>query len=325
MTNREAFRVQDLTAEPGTTAYGYCAVDVGPETLQLPIAVLHGANPGPTLTITAGIHGGEYVPIVAARQFIRNLDATTVSGTIVVSLLSSPNAFLARREFTNPIDGQNLNRLFPGSINGGPTQKLAHWLWENIISRGDAYIDCHCGDLPEHLQGFAGIVLTGNPEVDDRALDLADCFAVERTLNSSTPGSTIWAAAKAGIPAALIEFGEEGRWTEAEVHVQVEGLQTVVRQLGLLTDDAMTPSRHPLFKVAAGLDASTGGLWFPSVRPGQEVSAGQSIGRIEDPFGELLEDVVAPLDGLYVYGLSSLAVRAGDFLGCFATAVDGQV
>lgn len=112
------------------------------------VAITHGSAPGPVLAVTAGIHGAEYVPIVAVRQFIRDLDPAQMRGTIVACLQSSPAAFQERPAFVNPLDGQNLNRCFPGHPGGGPTARLAAWLWENLLARADYYVDCHCGDFP---------------------------------------------------------------------------------------------------------------------------------------------------------------------------------
>jgi uncharacterized protein len=121
MTGVPPYSVGELTAQPGTQARGWCPVSLGPATVSLPIAITHGARPGPVLAVTAGIHGGEYVPMVAARQFVRGLEPADMRGTVVVSLQSSPVAFEQRRAFVNPLDGQNLNRSFPGDPDGGPT------------------------------------------------------------------------------------------------------------------------------------------------------------------------------------------------------------
>lgn len=309
------FTVGTITAEPGRTATGYARVDVGEQTLSLPIAIVHGAQSGPVLAVTAGIHGGEYVSMLAVRRFIRSLDPTSMTGTVVASLQSSPAAFRERIAFVNPLDGENLNRSFPGDPQGGPTERLAHWLWQNVVSRGDAYIDCHCGDLPESLAPFTGVVITGDREAEDRAFAIADRFPVPLTLTSTTAGSTFAAAAAAGIPAVLVEIGDRGLWTEEQVQQQLEGLLAAAAHLGITPgtsgDD---PAPHPVFEGAASIISEHEGLWFPALRPGDPVAAGGTIGVVEDAFGDTIATITSPVGAVYLYGLTSLAIRVGDFV-----------
>lgn len=157
MTAPAHYVLGNLEAQPGSQVRGYCQVNLGTDTVALPVAITHGTEPGPVLAVTAGIHGGEYVPMVAVRQFIRDLDPARMRGTVVACLQSSPVAFEKRLAFVNPLDGQNLNRSFPGDPAGGPTQRLAAWLSQNLLGRADYYVDCHCGDLPEVLDSFAGV------------------------------------------------------------------------------------------------------------------------------------------------------------------------
>ncbi|MFD2420059.1 succinylglutamate desuccinylase/aspartoacylase family protein [Amycolatopsis pigmentata] len=314
---QSTFFLGTLEAGAGKTTVGYCEVDLGAEAISLPVAVIHGAEPGPLLAVTAGIHGGEYVSILAARRFLQALDPATVRGTVVISLQSSPLAFRDRVAFVNPIDEENLNRCFPGDAAGTPTQRLANWLWENIIARADFYVDCHCGDLPESLEAFTGLVLSGDSSVDEKSLEMANCWDVERSIVTGTSGSTIWAAAQAGIPAVLVELGERGQWTEGEVERQLSGLMAVAGRVGIIDSHRPgSPTTHPLFEVAAGLSAEIDGLWFPKVKPGEVVTPGAALGTIEDAFGTTVSVITSPTDGVYVYGLTSLAVHAGDFLAC---------
>jgi predicted deacylase len=120
MTGPSPYVLAGLQAPPGTQVRDHCPVSLGEATVRLPVAITHGAEPGPVLAVTAGIHGGEYVPMVAVRQFIRDLDPARMRGTVVACLQSSPVAFEQRSAFVNPLDGQNLNRSFPGDPAGGP-------------------------------------------------------------------------------------------------------------------------------------------------------------------------------------------------------------
>jgi uncharacterized protein len=318
MTDIAPYSLGDLTAQPGTQVRGYCQVDLGTSTVSLPVAITHGAEPGPVLCVTAGIHGGEYVPMVAVRQFTGELDPARMRGTVVTCLQSSPVAFQQRAAFINPLDGQNLNRTFPGDPAGGPTERLAAWLFENVLTRGDYYVDCHCGDLPEALDSFAGVSPGPDGQVIEQARALADCFDVERLIIDHLRGSTIYQAAQAGVPAALVEVGGQGRWTQAEADVQRQGLLRAAALAGILPADGPARGRLPLFEEAADVRSDRHGLWFPEVEVGAPVAEGTRLGRLEDVLGDEIHEVLAPAAGVLTYGLASLSAGPGDLLAALS-------
>jgi uncharacterized protein len=318
VTDAFPYTLGDLVAPPGSQVRGNCLVSLGTSTVSLPVVITHGSTPGPVLAITAGIHGGEYVPMVAVRQFVRDLDPALMRGTIAVCLQSSPVAFQQRMAFVNPLDGKNLNRSFPGDPAGGPTARLAAWLWENLLSRADYYIDCHCGDLPEVLDPFTGASPGPDGVLDERARAMADCFDVPRLIVDPLEGSTIRAAALAGIPAVLIEVGGEGRWSQEEADVQRSGLRRVAAQVGILPAEEGARPHLPLFEDAADVLSERPGLWFPEVAPGALVAEGTRLGHLEDPLGDVAQEILAPTAGVLIYGLGSLAAVEGSLLASIA-------
>lgn len=318
---REPFRVGSLVAEPGTRSSGYCSVEIDEEVLKLPIVIVHGERPGPILAVTAGVHGGEYVSMVALRDFVFDLDPTAIQGTVIASLQSSPLAFFKRTAFVNPMDGKNLNRAFPGDPNGGPTGRLAYWLWSNIISRGNYYVDCHSGDIPEVLDNYACVSNVGTPDVNDASLRMASQFDVPRVVLVDTEGTSTTEASRAGIPSVLIEVGGEGKWSPSEVAVQREGLDRLAKISGLLDEDNEARTPLPPFK-SQGVMCESSGLWFGHVLPGSPVEAGALLGIVRDPFGAVLQEARSPVPGVLIYGISSLAVNSGDLIASIATPVN---
>jgi uncharacterized protein len=323
VSNVPSYALGDLQAPPGSQVRGYCQVSLGTAAVSLPVVITHGSAPGPVLAVTAGIHGGEYVPIVAVRQFVRGLDPRQLRGTIVACLQSSPVSFQQRSAFVNPLDGQNLNRSFPGNPLGGPTARLVAWLWENVLARADYYVDCHCGDLPEALDSFTSVSPGPDGVVSERARAMADCFDVARVIVSRLAGSTVRTAALAGIPAALVEVGGEGRWRQAEADVQREGLRRVAALAGILPAEAAARPPLPVFEDAVDVLSERQGLWFPEVAVGTSVAEGTRLGRVEDAFGDVVQEVRAPVAGVLVFGLSSLAAAQGDLLVAMARPAPG--
>jgi predicted deacylase len=170
-----------------------------------------------------------------------------------------------------------------GDPLGGPTSRLAAWLWKNLLRPADYYVDCHCGDLPEVLDSFAGIAAGPDGVVSERARSAAGCFDVARVIVDRLEGSTIYQAARAGTIAVLVEVGGRGLWSQAEADVQRHGLLRVAALAGILPAGRHTRPHLPLFEDAADVLTDEGGLWFPEVEPGASVAQGTRLGRWRTP------------------------------------------
>ena len=302
-----------LSATPGARVTGVVPVDVGTTTLGLPVAIVHGARPGPRVAVTAGIHGAEYVSIAALREVVLGLDPAAVTGSIVAVLTANPAAFAARSIYVNPIDGLNLNRQFPGDPDGSPSQRLAHWLTTEVIAGSDAFVDMHCGDMNEALVSFTGIENTGDATVDARSRELAEAYGLRYLLIGPSPGTTTTAAAALGIPAVLGEVGGQGRWPREDVELHAAGFRRVLRTAGLIDDAPAEPAhRTEVLPTEAWMRATTTGYWHPAVAVGDRIPAGTVVGEVQDAFGTVLERPTAPMAGVIVFLVSSLAMNAGD-------------
>ncbi len=307
--------VGTLVASPGMVVRGLVDVSAAGLTVPLPVFLVNGATDGPTLVVTAGIHGGEYPCVEAAARLGRTLDAAAIRGQVVIVPSANPVAFRSRSIYVTPPDGKNLNREFPGSAGGTFTSAWANWLFENVIRQADAYIDMHGGDMIEALVPFTAWNRTGRPEVDDVTRRMAESYGivhvVERDLEGLF-GMTHAAAARAGIPALLTEAGGQGVWDEGSVEILQTGVLRVMARLGM-TDpfaDAVDPVIvHPGW---TWLRSEHDGLFYPKVSVGDMVQAGRDLGRVADVWGDTLQSLVAPVAGLVLFEVTSLAMNDGD-------------
>ena len=309
----DAIRVGTIEAMPGTRVTGMVAVDLGSTIVEVPVVIVHGATSGPRVAVTAGIHGAEYVSIAALRQVALALDPAVIHGSLVAVLTASPVAFAARSIYVNPLDGLNLNRQFPGDPAGTPTQRLAHWLTTEVIAGSDVFVDMHCGDMNETLVSFTGIEDTGDVAVDARSRELAEAYGLRYLLIGPSPGTTTTAAAALGIPAVLGEVGGQGRWPAEDVALHAAGLRRLLRFAGLIDDAQAEPAhRTETLPTEAWMRATRTGYWHPAVGVGDRITAGSVVGEVQDAFGEVLERPAAPMDGVVIFLVSSLAMNAGD-------------
>lgn len=310
--SQEPFQAAGLSVQPGQRLAEMLSARVAGIDLEFPIFLINGAQAGPTLSVTAGIHGAEYASVEAALRLGRTLNPDELRGRVIVCPIANPPAFTARSIYITPPDGKNLNRQFPGQAQGTFSQALAHWLFTEIIQRGDAYVDLHGGDMIEALVPFVIHFRTNKAALDGAAAAMAQSFGIHYVLQGETPGSTYASAAAAGIPAILAEAGGQGIWTEDTVGLLQTGVRRVMAHLEMLGAPTPAPEPPVILEHWAWLRSEVDGVFYPTVQVGERVRAGQDLGRVADVFGNTLQSLTAPIEGTILFLVSSLAMNVGD-------------
>src|SRR5579872_3400516 len=177
MTN-VVFQVGSLQAAPNQKTYGVNEFTVARQPYRLPMWLVNGAREGPTLAVTAGVHPAEYASIAAALQFGQTIDPAQIRGRVIIVPVMNLPAFSARSIYVCPLDGKNLNRVFPGNPDGTASEQIAAWVFQHAIAQGDYYVDLHGGDLVEALVPFTIFYRSGDARVDDRSLEIAKAFGI---------------------------------------------------------------------------------------------------------------------------------------------------
>jgi uncharacterized protein len=285
--------------------------------VELPCFEAAGESDGPHLCLLGGIHGGEYSSIAAVVRFMNALDTSALSGRITAVPIVSMPSFRARTAFVMPQDGKNLNRCFPGSPDGTFSDVLARHVFDELIAPSDVLLDLHGGDMVEALEPFS---LYDESAVEEQARALAISFGLPylvRSAPSEAPisGTTTSAAAAAGVPAVIAEVGGCGLLEEDAVRMHLDGLENALRQLRMLPGE-VAPPRADMRTVGrfVWLRSTEEGWWEPDVRAGDEVRAGASLGSVLNLFGDVIERVPAPEDGVVLFLTTSPAVTADGLL-----------
>ena len=121
-----SFAVGTASAAPGQTASGTIEVPAGVDAaLSIPVVVVNGARPGPVLALVAGAHGTEYASIIALEQLPAAVDAAQLAGTLIVVPLLNVPSFTKIVPHLNPVDGKNMNRMYPGRADGTQTERAS--------------------------------------------------------------------------------------------------------------------------------------------------------------------------------------------------------
>ena len=285
--------------------------------LELPCFEAVGESDGPQLCLLGGIHGGEYSSISAVVRFMKGLDTAELRGRITAVPIVSMPSFQARTAFVMPQDGKNLNRCFPGSLDGTFSDVLARHVFDELIAPSNFMLDLHGGDMVEALEPFS---LYDESAVEEEARALAIAFGLPylvRSAPSEAPisGTTTSAAAAAGVPAVIAEVGGCGLLEEDAVRMHLDGIANALRHLRMLPGE-VTPPRADMRSVGrfVWLRSTEEGWWQPDVRAGDEVRAGSSLGSVRNLFGAVIEPVPAPEDGVVLFLTTSPAVTADGLL-----------
>ena len=281
-----------------------------------PYTVIRGAEDGPRLVVTSGVHPAEYPAIESNIRFARDLDPGTLRGTVISLPLVDVPAFLERTPFVCPIDQKNPNRSMPGDPKGTFTDVMCDAVFRNVMSTADAVIDLHGGDMTEALVPFSIYSLGADDTVNAKSRAMGLAYGLPYLVGSSpvtggSGGTTIRAMADAGIPAVLTEAGACGLLTEPETAQHEQGLRNILRHLGMIDGDPIPPAT-PILELGrmTPLRSPAEGMWYPEVVVGDPVSAGDRAGYIGNLFGDKLADVIIPDDGFVLYLSSSPAMKA---------------
>ncbi|WNG46983.1 hypothetical protein F0U60_24775 [Archangium minus] len=306
-------------AMPGQRVHGYLPVPDGPGgPASIPVTVVRGSRPGPVVAVMAGIHGSEYVPILAVQRLAARLNPAELSGTVVLVHIANVPAFLHRTVYYGPTDWKNLNRVFPGSATGTLSERMAHVLTQEIFGRVDASVDVHCGDANEALLPYTAYIANAlDLKVSERSRAMALAFGVEtvkaRWADFTGPTRyTTDTAVSRGIPAIGVELGGEGRTPKADISRVEEGLVRVLRALGLVPGGPPPPVRSRFVTYSETVSSPVHGLFTLGVRVGQRVAAGAPLGVIRDAFGRTLAVPGAPFAGEVLYAVTTPPISPGE-------------
>jgi predicted deacylase len=275
--------------------------------IELPFGIVEGAKDGPSLLVTAGIHGSEFCSIEAAQRLL-GTDPETLAGTLLVLPIVSLASFWKRSIYLMPGDGKNLNRMFPGRADGSISERLAHWLLTEAFSKADAYVDLHGGDLNEALVPFSLY-----REGDARSEALGRNFGLPILIASRYEGFTVAAASMRGVPAIIAEVSGNGLWNDATVGELSEGLARVMHSLGMV-EEKPKPAPPVSTMTLSFVSSPRQGLWYPYQAIGAAVAKDQPVGEIRDLLGQRQDVILAPLAGRVLFQMTSLSANESEAL-----------
>lgn len=305
----KAFEIFGRKIRPGTRQSILLPVITSQDSTVIPVTVYHGLKPGPVLGITAGVHGLEYAPIMAAQALSREINPTQMSGTVILVHLANVPGFLNRTLTLNPYDGKNLNRVFPGKADGTSTEQIAWIISDQIIARCHYFVDVHAGDANNDLRPYAGYYNYFNqPEVSEKARQMALAlgydFVIQFGNEASLKEASMYCsreATKRNIPAVDIECGRMGIVEEKPVLQIQEALKSLMRHLKIIEGQSNTVLHPVIVGQRTSVESQHAGFFYSNISSGNYVKKGMNLGYITDLFGQKIVDVTCPVDGVVLY------------------------
>ena len=268
-------------------------------TVGIPIHIRRGLEPGPTLFVSAALHGNEINGTGAIRQLLTDESFKVDRGAVLFAPVLNILGFDRHSRYLP--DRRDLNRAFPGTMRGSLASRMAHVLFDRIVSVCDYGIDLHT----------AAIRRTNYPNVrgdlsNEHVRNLATGFGCELIMNGRGPaGSLRREATKAGCPVIIMEGGEVSKVEPGITEAAVRGVMNVCRLLEMCEGENESPDHQLVLERSSWLRAERGGFLTFHVRPGGVVQKGQPVATTTSLLGRDPEVLTAPFDAV-VIGMTTL-------------------
>ena len=263
--------------------------------VEVPLRVINGRQPGPTLFISAAVHGDELNGIEIIRRLLTTPAVKRLKGALLAAPMVNVLGVMHKSRYLP--DRRDLNRSFPGSPEGSMASRLAHLFCEEILTHAQYGIDLHTAAI--HRDNFPQI----RADLDDEEThNLAKAFGAPVMLNAGTPeGSLRGAAVSRNVKVMVYEAGEALRYDEIAIRVGVNGILNVMRELGMLPLSRRKKPHAPIIaRSSSWVRADMSGLLRMQVALGSAVKHGQTLGYITGPFHDEDHEIKAPFGGIVI-------------------------
>ena len=327
--DRKTFTVGNATAARGEKVTGAIEVPAGVDAgLSIPVAVIHGAKPGPVLAVVAGSHGTEYTSIIALEKLIAMLNPAEISGTVIVVPLINIQSFEQKVPHVNPVDKKSMNRFYPGKMDGSQTERASYLITKQVVEQSDHLIDLHGGDLDESLRPYSYWTKTGNEKQDQISREMVLAFGLDHIIISADrpkdPQASRYlenTATTRGKPSITAEAGHAGTVETDDLNALINGCLSVMRYLKILPGQP-TMVDHPVwFEKVVTLASEQTGIFYPVIKRGTYVEAGMKVGYVTDYVGKVMFEARAPVAGVVLYICAVPSMTKGATIANIGVAV----
>ncbi|MBB6305578.1 MULTISPECIES: succinylglutamate desuccinylase/aspartoacylase family protein [Rhizobium] len=288
------------------------AISTGQGTpVELPMTIVR-SGPGPLVLFAGGCHGDEYEGSTALLKLARELEPSDLSngGVVIMPIINPPAIEMGTR--ASPMDGKDLNRVYPGKSDGSVSERIAYFITNAILPHVIAALDLHAGGYTTSMvPSIMGHFFEDDPQRTHATIEMMRSFRAPMGIlikEFNTEGMLDTTVEKMGLLFGCCELGGGGMPTSESIAVAKIGVRNIMKHFGLMQGALETPSwrgarRSVLVEALSDRHyskATQSGIFEPLVDIGELVEAGQAIGHIHsiDWRGSDPSVQYAPISGL---------------------------
>ncbi len=310
-SKRDAYEIGGKAVQPGyeATVNIHIANLSTAVPVSLPIRVVHGRDDGPTLFVSAAVHGDEIVGVEIIRRLLRRVTGHRINGTLLLVPVVNVFGFVTHDRYLP--DRRDLNRSFPGSANGSLAAQLANAFRTEVVMRSDFGIDLHSAAV--HRSNYPQIRVSADSE---KAAEMALAFSPPAIITAPLREGSMREFARAdGVEMLLYEAGEALRFDEFAIRIGVRGILRVMAQMGMIDRPPEAEEFQPVLShKTSWLRSPKGGIFVAAPHAGALVEEGDVIGTVSNPFGDDAVELHAPFSGMIIGEAMLPVVNRGDAL-----------
>lgn len=311
------FVIGDMEVQPGRRATAELPVSTlsSHTPVSLPVHVVHGEAPGPTMFLSGAIHGDEIQGVEIIRRILNHPALQALRGTLLAVPIVNSFGFLNHTRYMP--DRRDLNRCFPGSDRGSLASLVADIFFREVVLRSHYGIDFHTAAL--HRSNLPQVRLAPDePEL----LRLAQAFAPPVILISKLRERSLrLSAGEAGVKVLLYEGGEALRFDEVAIDAAVRGTLRVMAHLDMVEQTSRPVGQTVFSDASSWVRAPESGILHTTRRIGDRVGKGEVVGVVADPLGQASLPLFADWDGIIVGRTNLPLVNRGDAVFHIARAM----
>jgi len=260
-------------------------------TVPTPVLVVNGMHKGPTLCLMAAVHGDELNGIEIIRRVMYNLEPDQLHGTIIGIPIVNLQGFQRSSRYLP--DRRDLNRFFPGDPVGSLASRIAHSLFNEVISHCNLLIDLHTGsmrrtNLPQIRANMS------DPKVAEMVQDFDNTLVVH---SPGSPGMLRSAANASGITSITLEVGESLRIQEDQIKSGTYSINSYLDRINMYPRLFTWGKAQPAYYESLWIRVQTGGILFSDSKLGDFVKSGQKLGKVTDPITNKVTDIKSSVNG----------------------------
>ena len=277
--------------------------------VSLPVHIIRAKKAGPTIFISAAVHGDELNGIEIIRRLINENKFKITKGTVIA--VPMVNVYGVVNQSRYMPDRRDLNRCFPGSAKGSLAGRVAYIFLNEIVKHCDYGIDLHTGAI--HRSNLPQIRADMS---DSETKALAEIFGVPVILNANlVDGSLRESAVKSQTKVLLYEAGEALRFDEFSIRAGMKGILNVLQHLGMTRKVGTVKKKKTVPFIANGSQwqrANASGIVHNLVNLGDQVTKGQVLAEIGSPYGDVIDVVKATRSGILIGKQNIPLVQEGE-------------